>query len=125
MEGEIFYVKTNFIVRDELIFELKIRVKDTLGVVLVLRNRLSKAVAKDVPLRKQIYDEYDDQSEFQIISESLENIRALLRNTFNQEKLLNKIFHLNNRVRYLQSYSIKFPNLEFFSKVDEQLKEII
>lgn len=58
--------------------KLKIRDIDLQGVVLILKDRLPKAIKENDPICSLVYSNYDPNSEVQIIADRRETIKNLM-----------------------------------------------
>lgn len=89
----------------------------------MLKNRLKASLKKNVPYSDTSLEDYDAQVEYQIISENLTNINNARRSAGDQRKL-NKIFHISNRLKLLFKYCDKFPDTEFVARLNALLTKL-
>lgn len=117
-------VSPEFLLKDEIVFELKIRDIDVQGVLFVLKERLSKAIKESAPICRAVYDNYDPNFEVQLIAESIENIRSVLQKGITNAKYLNEIHHLYNRLYSLWARLKDKPDIELSNQTDKLAIEL-
>lgn len=79
MEIDFLPINPELLLKEELTFELRIRALDIHGVVLVLKGRLAKAIKGGIPISDPVFENYDPQSEVQILVDGLSTLKNLVK----------------------------------------------
>lgn len=88
------------------------------------KKSLKIARQENLPIKEPKYDNYDCNSELQIIVDSVENLKGICRRRTDRSRRLNTIVHLNNRLCSLFIYIEKHSDAVLAGQAKDLLEEL-